>query len=291
MPAISAATALDLGDVGAEVDDRQRVARLDRGEHRRAASAAHLLGALALVGREQHAEAVLVGVERLLQMADGDLRRDLDEVDDAAPVGQVEVAAQVALLEVEVDDAHRPPGRGADGGHGQLERHRRRPDAPLAPGHRDQLAAERPGGRLLPRHAVAQRPRPLGGRAHAALELLERERQRDDVPQPRLHGGAQQIRRVLGRDEDQADLRKGLAELAREVERGHRPERVVQHDDVDVVAAQRARDLLRLVDHRHHLEVLPLLRQRRGARGDVRVGDREQEAVAHWLGSGSGSRW
>ena len=64
----------------------------------------------------------------------------------------------------------------------------------------------------------------------------------------------------------------------------------MQHDDVDVVAAQRARDLLRLVDDGDDLEPLALLRERGGAGGDVAVGDREQQPLAHWAGTGSGSR-
>ena len=64
----------------------------------------------------------------------------------------------------------------------------------------------------------------------------------------------------------------------------------MQHHDVDVVAPQRARHLLGLVDDRDDLELLPLLRERGGAGGDVAVGDREQEPLAHCAGSGSGSR-
>ena len=86
-------------------------------------------------------------------------------------------------------------------------------------------------------------------------------------------------------------LGERLAELAREVEHRHGAERVVQHDDVDVVAAQRARDLLGLVDDRDDLEPLALLRERGGAGGDVAVGDREQQPLAHCGGSGFGSRW
>ena len=70
-----------LGDLRAEVDDGQRVARLDRAEHVARDAGVDLLAALALVGGEQHAEALPVRVERLLQVADGDLVGDLDEVD------------------------------------------------------------------------------------------------------------------------------------------------------------------------------------------------------------------
>ena len=92
-------------------------------------------------------------------------------------------------------------------------------------------------------------------------------------------------------DQHEADLGERLADLARQVEHRDGAERVVQHDDVDLVAAQRARDLLGVVDHRHDLEPLALLRERGGAGGDVRVGDREQQPVAHCGGSGFGSRW
>ena len=165
------------------------------------------------------------------------------------------------------------------------------PTPPLAPATAISRPPSAAGGRLLARHAVAQRARPLRGGAHAALELLERERQRDDVAQARLHRGAQQLGRVVVGDQDEPGLGERLADLAREVEHRHGAERVVQHDDVDVVAAQRARDLLRLVDDADDLEALALLRERGGARGDVAVGDREQQPVAHCAGSGSGSRW
>ena len=65
----------------------------------------------------------------------------------------------------------------------------------------------------------------------------------------------------------------------------------MQDHDVDLVAAQRARDLLGVVDHRHDMEPFALLRERRRAGCDVGVRDREQEAMAHCRGSGSGSRW
>ena len=108
---------------------------------------------------------------------------------------------------------------------------------------------------------------------------------------PGLHRGAQQVRRVVGGDQDEAGLGKGLAELAGEVEHGRGAERVVQDDDVDVVAAQRAVHLRGLVDDRDDLEPLALLHERGGARGDVAVGDGEQQALAHWSATGSGSRW
>ena len=189
-----------LGDLGAEVDDGQRVARADRVEHGAGDAGVDLLRALALLGREQHAEALAVRVERLLQVADRDLRRDLDEVDDAAPVREVEERAQVALLEVEVDDADRPAGHGAGRGERELERDGRRADAALGAGDGDQPAAEPAGGRLLPGDALAQRARPLGRGADAGLELLERQRERDDVAQarpasPRAAGPASRRRR------------------------------------------------------------------------------------------------
>ena len=166
----------------------------------------------------------------------------------------------------------------------------RRADAALRAGDGDQAAAERAGGRLLPRDPLAQGARPLRGGADAGLELLERERQRDDVAQPRLHRGAQQLGRVVAGDQHEAGLGERLGEVAREVEHRHRAERVVQHHDVDVVAAERARHLLGLVDDRDDLQPLALLRERGGTGGDVAIGDGEQEPLAHCAGSGSGSR-
>ena len=165
-----------------------------------------VLGLLALLGREQQPEAVLVRVERLLQVADGDLVGDDDEVDDAAPVRRVQQRAEIALLEVEVDQADRPAGRHPRRGHAEVQRDRGRADAALGARDDDELAAERRARGLLAGDAVAHRPRPLRGRADAGLEGLERERQRDDVAQAGLHRRAQQARRVLGGEQDQPDL-------------------------------------------------------------------------------------
>ena len=164
------------------------------------------------------------------------------------------------------------------------------PTPPFAPA----TAISRPPSAPAADSSPATRSRSARDHCAAArtlrLELLERERQRDDVAQPGLHRGAQQVRRVVGGDQHEAGLGERLAQLAREVEHRHGAERVVQHDDVDVVAAQRARDLLGLVDHRDDLEPLALLRERGGAGGDVAVGDGEEQALAHCDGTGSGSR-
>ena len=50
-----------------------------------------VLRTLALLRREQQPEALLVRVERLLQVTDGDLVRDVHQVDDAAPVRRAPV--------------------------------------------------------------------------------------------------------------------------------------------------------------------------------------------------------
>ena len=208
-----------------------------------------LLGPLALVGREQDPEALLVRVERLLQVADGDLVGDLHEVDDAAPVRHVQERAEVALLEVEVDDADRParaPARTAASARWSATVVV--PTPPLEPATAIELAAERAAGRLLARDPVAHRARPLGGGAHAGLEVLERERERDDVAQPGLHGGAQQVRRVVGGDQDQPDLGEAAERSRASSITGDAAERVVQHDDVDVEPAQRAVDLVGVGD-------------------------------------------
>ena len=220
-------------------------------------------------------------------MADGDLVGDLDEVDDAAPVGHVEERAEVALLEVEVDDADRPAGRRAHRGERELERDGGRADAALGAGDGDQLAAERRAGRLLARDALAHRPRPLRGGAHAALELLERERERDDVAQPGLHRGAQQVGRVVGGDQHEPDLREARRDVAREVEHRHRAERVVQHDDVDVEPAQRARRPPRRPTTRSTTSSpSPSCASADALWARSRVGDREQEAVLGHRSSG-----
>ena len=159
-------------------------------------------------------------------------------------------------------------------------------DAALGAGDGDQLAAERAGGRLLARDAVAHRARPLGGGAHAALELLERERERDDVAQPGVHRGAQQLGRVVGGDQHEADLREARGDVARDLEHRHRAERVVQDDDVDLEPAQRARGLLGVRDPVDHLQPLALLGECRRALGELGVGDREEQAVLGHRSSG-----
>ena len=63
---------------------------------------------------------------------------------------------------------------------------------------------------------------------------------------------------------------------------GDAAERVVQHHDVDVEPPQRARQLLGVGDAVDDLELLALGGQRRRAGGQRVVGDREQQAVAHW---------
>ena len=237
-----------------------------------------------VVGREQQPHAVAVRVEGLLEVADGDLVRDLHEVHHAAPVRRVHVRAQVALLEVEVDQADGAAGRVAGGGQRQVHRDGGAADAALGAGDGDQRAAERADRALLARHAVAQRARPLGGGAHARLQLVERERERDDVADAGLHGRAHQLRRRLRRQQDHPDLGEADRDLARQLDHGHGAERVVQRDDVDVHAPQRAGELLGIRDALDDLDLVALGGER-GRRGrEVLVGDRDQQALAHCAG-------
>jgi hypothetical protein len=257
------------------------VARLQRGQHAAGDRGIDLLRALALVRREQDADAERMRVQGLLEVADRELPCDLDEVDDAAPVRRVQQRAEVALLQVEVDHADRAAGRALGRRERHVHRDRGGAHAALGAGDRDQLAAEHAGGRLLPGHAVAQRARPHRAGARARLELLERQRQRHDVADPRLHGGAQQLRRLLRGDQHDADVREPRRELARELERRDATQLVVQHDDVEVEPAQRVHQLLRIGDAVDDLELLPLGGQRRRAGGQRVVADREEQPVAH----------
>jgi hypothetical protein len=152
-------------------------------------------------------------------------------------------------------------------------------DAALGAGHGDQLAAKRRAGRLLPRDAVAHRPRPLRGGTHAALELLERERERDDVAQAGLHRRAHELGRVVGGDQDEADLREARRDVARDLEHRHGAERVVEDDDVDLEPPQRARQLLGVGDAVDHLQAVAFLGERRRALGELGVGDCEENPV------------
>src|SRR3954469_5301934 len=160
------------------------------------------------------------------------------------------------------------------------------PAASLAPARGDQLAPGRPPGRLLARDAVAHRPRPLRGGAHAALELLERERERDDVAQAGLHGGAHEAGRVVGGDQDEPDLREARRDVTRDLEHRHGAERVVEDHDVDLEPPQRARELLGVGDAVDHLQALALLGERRRALGELGVGDREEDPVLAHPASG-----
>jgi hypothetical protein len=240
-----------------------------------------LLRPLALVGREQQPHPVAVGVERLLQVADRDLVGDLHQIDDRAAVGRVHVGPQVALLQVEVDEADGPAGRVAGGGEREVHRHGGGADAALGARDGDQRAAERARRALLARHAVAQRPRPLRGGADAGLELLERQRQGHDVADPRLHRGPHQLGRRIGREQHHPDLGEARRDLAREVHDGHGAERAVQRHHVDVDAAQDAGELLRLGDAVDDLEVVALGRERRGRPGQLVIADGDQQPLAH----------
>ncbi len=60
----------------------------------------------------------------------------------------------------------------------------------------------------------------------------------------------------------------------------------MQHDDVDLEPAQRARDLLGVGHAIDDLQLLALAGERRRALGELRVGDREQQAVLGHRSSG-----
>ena len=78
-----------------------------------------------------------------------------------------------------------------------------------------------------------------------------------------------------------------LAEMSRATSiTGTAAERVVQHDDVDLEPAQRARRLLGVRDAVDDLEALALLHQRDRALGELGVGDRQQQAVLGHRSSG-----
>ena len=69
---------------------------------------------------------------------------------------------------------------------------------------------------------------------------------------------------------------------------GHGAERVVQHDDVDVEPAQRARQLLGVVDDRSTTSSSSLSAASAAApEASVRVADRDQQPLAHWAAPGS----
>ncbi len=247
-----------LGDRGAEIDHGQRVARLHRGQHAARHGGVDLLGALALVGREQHAHAERVRVERLLQVAHRELPGDVDEIDDAAPVRRVQQRPEVALLQVEVDDADRPPGRAARGGERQVQRDRGRADAALGARHGDELAAEHAGRGLLAGHPVAQRARPHRAGAHAGLELLERERQRRATSRTpaciAARSSSGESSAAISTTPTSGKLGR---QLARQLDRRDAAQLVVQHDDVEVQPPQRARQVLRIGDAVDDLELLP----------------------------------
>ena len=249
----------------------------------RATPRVDVLGALALLGRQQQPEALLVRVERLLQVAHGDLVRDVDEVDDAAPVGRVQQRAEVALLEVEVDQADRPAGRHPRGGErrGAARRWscRRRPwsrptatswppSAPLA----DSSPVTR--SRIVRDHCEAART--------LASKRLERQRQRDDVAQAGLHGGAQQARRVVGGEQDQPDLgeRRRRCRARRRAPARRRARRGAARRRRRAGAA-RACSSSSVGDDVDDLE-LGLAGERRRAAGGLVVGDGDQQPGAHW---------
>ena len=113
--AISTATEVTSLMTDPGVDDGQVRPRPDRGEDVAGGTAGDLLGVLALLRRQQHSHPARVRVHRLTQMAAGQLLGDAGEIDDAASVGEVEEGAQVARMQVVLDQADRglPSSRAA----------------------------------------------------------------------------------------------------------------------------------------------------------------------------------
>ena len=223
---------------------------LTRGQDRRARRArVDLLGALALVGREQHPEALLVRVERLLQVAHRDLVGDLDEVD------------------------HRSGGTACPGTSGSRPsggRSRRGRPAGRAPRARRRARAagrrwwcRRRPWRRRRRSAgrrARRRPTPPRRRGRAACATTARRRARSPRA-ARARAGARRrraarpaSRRAAAPGESSAAIRTSptsgkLEAMSRATSStGTRAERVVQDDDVDLEPAQRARDLLGVGD-------------------------------------------
>ena len=186
--------------------------------------------------------------------------------------------AEVALLEVEVDEADRPAGRDARGGEREVQRDGGRADAALGAGDGDQLAAERAAGRLLAGDAVAHRRATTARRrGRCASSCSSESGSATTSRRPACIAARSSVGRVVGGEQDQPDLGEARRDVARDVEHRHAAERVVEHDDVDVEPAQRAGELLGVGDAVDDLELLALAGERRRALGELVVGDREQQ--------------
>src|SRR5690606_6595653 len=102
-----------------------------------------------------------------------DAVRGLDQVDDAAPVVEVEVAGDVALLQVQVDQADRAAG--LRGGAGQLHHQGGGADPALGAGEGEDAAAP-PRGRHVRAGLLevpAQRLGPLRGLGDPGVQVAD----------------------------------------------------------------------------------------------------------------------
>jgi hypothetical protein len=93
----------------------------------------HVLGELAVRRWQQHPQPRGVPVQAVVDLASSEIICDVDQVDHAAVVGQVEVATDVTRLQIEVDQAYRALRAGACRLQRQTERDRRGADPTLAP--------------------------------------------------------------------------------------------------------------------------------------------------------------
>ena len=156
------------------------------------------------------------------------------------------------------------------------------PTPPLAPATAIRLPASAPTAVSSPETRSRRARDHCAAARRAGLELLERERQRDDVADAGLHRGAHQVRVRVGREQHHPDLREGGRDLARDVHHRDGAEHVVQRDDFDVEPAQGARELFGLRDALDDLELVALGGERRGGSREVGVADRDEEPLAHW---------
>ena len=131
-------------------------------------------------------------VEGLLEVARGQLVGHRHQVDHAAPVGQIEERAQVAGLEVVLDQAHRCLAQ-LPGGQGQVRRDRGRADPALGADHRDHTAHPHELTVGVARRPPADRVSPGRRRHHARFELLEPDRLGQHVAGAGLHPAAQEL--------------------------------------------------------------------------------------------------
>ena len=270
-----------LGGDGADVDDGQRVARLDRAEHvagdawsRRPRPSRPPRARAAAGSRPCACRASPAGGGRRSRSTTSTRSTTLRRC------GVSSSARKSPFWRSKSTRQTGRPGRHPGRGEPEVQRDRGRPDAALGARHRDELAAERAAGRLLAGHAVAHRARPLRGRAHAGLEGLERQRERDDVAQAGLHRGAQQPGRVLGGEQDQPDLGEG-AERSRARSSTGVPPSASCSSTTSTSSRRSARvDLVEVGDDVDDVE-LGLARLRGRAAGGLVVGDGDQQAGAH----------